>query len=105
MAPEYISTRKASRETSVYNFGVVFLEIATRKRPSDVWSLESPKGLVEWAWDHYGNGELLSIVDERLQMAYDAKQVLKIEAMMPSLPKKMPIAGKVHDVCCTYSFG
>ncbi|GAB4847193.1 hypothetical protein Ancab_026203 [Ancistrocladus abbreviatus] len=117
---EYISTCKASRETDVYSFGVVVLEIATGKSPGDVWSLESPKGLVEWAWDHYGNGELLSIVDERLQMAYDAKQVeclmvvglwcahpdsrmrlsvkqaiqvLKLEAMMPSLPERMPIAG------------
>ncbi|GAB4847196.1 hypothetical protein Ancab_026206 [Ancistrocladus abbreviatus] len=120
MAPEYIKTRKASRETDVYSFGVVVLEIATGKRPSDVGSLESPRGLVEWAWDHYGNGELLSIVDERLQMAYDAKQVeclmvvglwcahpdskmrpsvkqaiqvLRFEAMMPSLPEKIPIAG------------
>ncbi|GAB4847190.1 hypothetical protein Ancab_026200 [Ancistrocladus abbreviatus] len=120
MAPEYITTRKASKETDVYSFGVVVLEIATGKRPCDVWSLESLKGLVEWAWDHYGYGELLSIVGERLQMTYDAKQVeclmvfglwcahpdsrmrpsmkqaiqvLKFEAMMPSLPEKMPIAG------------
>ncbi|GAB4848826.1 hypothetical protein Ancab_003620 [Ancistrocladus abbreviatus] len=118
MAPEYISTRKASKESDVYSFGVVALEIATGKRPGNGWSVESQKGLVEWAWDHYGKGELLLIVDERLQMAYDgnqaeclmivglwcvhpdyrkrpsirqAIQVLKFEAIMPSLPQKMPV--------------
>ncbi|GAB4847191.1 hypothetical protein Ancab_026201, partial [Ancistrocladus abbreviatus] len=37
MVPEYIITCKASRETDVYSFGVVVLEIATGKRPRDVW--------------------------------------------------------------------
>ncbi|GAB4848819.1 hypothetical protein Ancab_003613 [Ancistrocladus abbreviatus] len=47
MAPEYISTRKASEESDVYSFGVVALEIATGKKSVDTMSADCQKGLVE----------------------------------------------------------
>ncbi|GAB4848827.1 L-type lectin-domain containing receptor kinase IX.1 [Ancistrocladus abbreviatus] len=68
MAPEYISTRKASKESDVYSFGVVALEIATGKKSVDTMSADCEKGLVEWVWDLYGKGELLSLVDESRTM-------------------------------------
>ncbi|GAB4847197.1 hypothetical protein Ancab_026207 [Ancistrocladus abbreviatus] len=75
MAPEYISTRKASKETDVYSFGIVALEIATGKKSVDTMAAECQKGLLECVWDLYGQGRLLSAVDERLQMDYEEKQV------------------------------
>ncbi|KAH7861321.1 hypothetical protein Vadar_024591 [Vaccinium darrowii] len=79
---------------------------------------ESEIGLVEWVWDLYGRGQILSALDERLKSNSDPKeveclmivglwcaypdhslrpsikqaiQVLHFEAAMPNLPMKMPV--------------
>jgi hypothetical protein len=31
--------------------------------------------LIEWVWDHYGNGELSMAMDDYLQKDFDEKQV------------------------------
>ncbi|XP_010689175.2 L-type lectin-domain containing receptor kinase IX.1 [Beta vulgaris subsp. vulgaris] len=74
MAPEYIATRKASKETDVYSFGVVVLEIVTGKRSRNLIDGENQNGLVQWVWDLYGNGELLLAIDKRLAMDFSAKE-------------------------------
>ncbi|KAK1587992.1 hypothetical protein Q3G72_019015 [Acer saccharum] len=78
----------------------------------------SEMGMVEWVWDLYGSGNLLSAVDERLDKVFDSEevkclmivglwcahpdfnlrpsirqvmQVLHFEAAMPNLPSKMPV--------------
>ncbi|PIN10972.1 Non-specific serine/threonine protein kinase [Handroanthus impetiginosus] len=116
LAPEYVSTGTASKESDVYSFGVVALEIATGRKSVDK---QLEKGLVEWVWDLYGNGQLISAADERMQMDFEPKQVeclmivglwcahpdrtlrpsirqanrvLGFEADLPQLPTKMPIA-------------
>ncbi|CAH2042832.1 unnamed protein product [Thlaspi arvense] len=118
MAPEYIRTRRASKESDVFSFGVVALEIATGRKSLDPLEGDSQIGLVEWVWDLYGKEQLQSCVDERLHTNFDAKQVeclmivglwcahpdrslrpsirqamhvLNFEAAMPSLPTKMPV--------------
>ncbi|KAM5577104.1 L-type lectin-domain containing receptor kinase IX.1-like [Rosa sericea] len=109
--PEYVLSRKASKESDVYSFGVVILEIATGERSVD------SMGLVERVWDLYEQGKLLSAVDKRLQ-EYDKKQAERLmlvglwcahpirnerpsirkaieyihfDADLPNLPKKMPV--------------
>ncbi|OMP01649.1 hypothetical protein COLO4_11692 [Corchorus olitorius] len=117
LAPEYISTGRASKESDVFSFGVVILEIATGRRSVD--PRDKPEmGLVEWVWGLYGKGELLLGVDEKVQKDFDKKQatclmivglwcahpdrnsrpsirqaiqVLNFEAAMPNLPAKMPV--------------
>nr|WAU86949.1 birch protein [Betula platyphylla] len=119
MAPEYISTGRASKESDVYSFGVVALEIATGRRSGHPMELEdSDVGLVRWVWNFYGRGDLLLAVDGKLQMDFDEKQIerlmivglwcahpdpsfrasirqaiqiLNFEATMPNLPTNMPV--------------
>ena len=118
LAPEYINTGKASKESDVFSFGVVALEIATGRKARDPMKDTSDMGLVEWVWNLYGTGHILSAVDEKLHTDFDAKQVeclmivglwcahpdrslrasirqaiqaLKFEAVMPNLPPKMPV--------------
>lgn len=119
LAPEYVSTGRASKESDIYSFGVVVLEIVTGKRASyTVDDGKSEMGLVEWIWNLYGSAELLSAVDRRLNLIYDmrqveclmivglwcahpdrnlrpsirqAMQVLNFEVELPSLPTKMPV--------------
>ncbi|KAI8536470.1 hypothetical protein RHMOL_Rhmol10G0259400 [Rhododendron molle] len=118
LAPEYIRTGKASKEADVYSFGVVVLEIASGRKSVNPTDGQSEIGLVEWVWDLYGRGQILSAIDERLKSNFDAKQVeclmivglwcaypdhslrpsirhaiqvLHLEAAMPHLPMKMPV--------------
>ncbi|XP_021274342.1 L-type lectin-domain containing receptor kinase IX.1-like [Herrania umbratica] len=74
LAPEYVSTGRASKESDVYSFGVVLLEIATgRKSTHGIENFEM--GLVAWVWDLYGQGKLPLAVDEKLNKEVDEKQV------------------------------
>lgn len=81
MAPEYVSTGRASKESDVYSFGVVALEIACGRKSSDVIILaeedDSGTGLVECVWNRYGNGkgQILSVVDQRLGTEFNPQQV------------------------------
>jgi hypothetical protein len=75
MAPEYMSTGRASKESDVYSFGVVALEIATGRRSGYPMEEDSDVGLVQWVWNHYGRGDLLLGVDGKLQNDFDEKQV------------------------------
>ncbi|MBA0869936.1 hypothetical protein Goshw_005470 [Gossypium schwendimanii] len=117
LAPEYISSGKASKESDIFSFGVVLLEVATGKTSVDL-SKKSEMGLLEWVWDVYGKGELLAVVDNKLNKDVVEKQVeclmvvglwcahpdsnsrpsikqaihaLHFEAEMPNLPTKMPV--------------
>lgn len=117
LAPEYISTGRASKESDVYSFGVVLLEIATGTKSVDP-GRKSDMGLVEWIWGLYGTGELILAVDDKLGKEFDEKQVeslmivglwcahpdctsrpsirqaiqvLYLESPLPNLPVKMPV--------------
>ncbi|XVE83050.1 hypothetical protein DITRI_Ditri16bG0056000 [Diplodiscus trichospermus] len=117
LAPEYVSTGRASKESDVYSFGVVLLEIATgRKSIHRIENFEM--GLVAWVWDLYGQGKLLLAVDEKLKKEVNEKQMecmmivglwcahpdsssrpsikqviqaLNFDIEKPNLPTKMPV--------------
>ncbi|XXG55817.1 hypothetical protein AAC387_Pa03g3400 [Persea americana] len=118
LAPECVTTGKASKESDVYSFGVVALEIACGRRPVEQKAEASKVIMVEWVWELYGRGMLLDAVDERLEKEFDVAQierlmvlglwcahpdhnlrpsikhvigVLNLEAPLPSLPSKMPV--------------
>ncbi|CAF2109224.1 L-type lectin-domain containing receptor kinase IX.1-like [Brassica napus] len=121
MAPEYISTGRASKESDVYSFGIVLVEIVTGKKSVEPrqGKVEPEASLVERVWDQYGRGELISAIDHQMGKDFDMKQaeclmivglwcahpdinsrpsikqaiqVLNFEAPLPNLPHKMPIA-------------
>jgi serine/threonine protein kinase len=112
IAPECFSANKASKESDVFSFGVVLLEIACGRKV-----VEPEDGLVKWMWGFYERGRLLEAADEKLNGEYEkeemkhlmsvglwcanpyqksrpsvrqAIQVLNFEAPLPSLPSHMP---------------
>ncbi|KAK9097019.1 hypothetical protein Sjap_022516 [Stephania japonica] len=120
LAPEYISTGKASKESDVFSFGVVALEMACGRKSVDQIEEESLEvGFVEWIWGLYGSGRLSVAMDDKLvgedldmkqverlmivglwcahpdrslrPSVRQAIQVLKLEAELPELPPSMPM--------------
>ncbi|RZC87266.1 hypothetical protein C5167_029816 [Papaver somniferum] len=114
LAPECIMTRKSSKESDVFSFGVVALEIACGRKPDEV---ALGLSLVEWVWGLYGSGKIMEAADERLPKDFnelemeqlmviglwcahpDSKSrpsatqvlnVLKFESPLPKLPLEMP---------------
>ncbi|CAI0405325.1 unnamed protein product [Linum tenue] len=118
LAPECVTTGRASKESDVYSFGVVALEIACGRRPVDPKQELRKVRLVEWVWGLYGSGRILEAVDWRLAGEFDRDQaeqlmivglwcchpdeanrpsirqvigVLNFDAPRPSLPSKLPV--------------
>ncbi|KAK9938580.1 hypothetical protein M0R45_015309 [Rubus argutus] len=119
MALEYVTTGKASKESDVFSFGVVALEIACGRKPIDLTLQSTQINLVQWVWELYGEGKVLEAADPVLSGDFDEKQmeclmmvglwcahpdysmrpsiqqaiqVLKFEVALPSLPPHMPMA-------------
>ncbi|KAH7661960.1 Non-specific serine/threonine protein kinase protein [Dioscorea alata] len=118
MAPEYITSGKASKKSDVYSFGIVTLEISCGRRPVELREEPGKVRLVEFVWDLYGRGMILDAVDERLENEFDEDQIVRLivvglwcahpdynlrpsmkqaigvlnfEAPLPILPPKMPV--------------
>ncbi|XP_047335719.1 L-type lectin-domain containing receptor kinase IX.1-like [Impatiens glandulifera] len=118
LAPECVTTGRASKESDVYSFGMVLLEIACGRRPVQLKAEPSKVRLVEWVWDLYGKHKVLDAADKTLDNVYDEKQMealmvvglwcchpdhtyrpsimqaisaLKFEISLPSLPSKLPM--------------
>jgi hypothetical protein len=117
MAPEYLTTGKARKESDVYSFGIVNLEIACGRKPIKPNASEDQIVMVEWVWELYGIGKVLEAADPRLGGDFDESQmerlmivglwcshpnrnlrpsireaihVLNFEAPLPILPSNMP---------------
>ncbi|KAL7199670.1 hypothetical protein ACSBR2_021879 [Camellia fascicularis] len=112
-------TSKANKESDVYNFEIVALEIACERKLIDLNVPKSQMRMVEWVWDLYGTGRLLDeavdpkiwpyVVQEEMECLMmvglwcahpdhnllpsikQAIHVLNFEASLPILSTKMPV--------------
>ncbi|CAI8617995.1 unnamed protein product [Vicia faba] len=118
LAPECATIGRASKETDVYSFGIVALEILCGRKPIENKTQENEINIVEWVWGLYGRGGILEAVDPRLSGDFDeeqikclmivglwcahpdpnnrpsirqAIQVLNFEVPPPNLPSSMPV--------------
>ncbi|XP_008226463.1 PREDICTED: L-type lectin-domain containing receptor kinase IX.1-like [Prunus mume] len=119
MAPDYLNTGKASKESDVYSLGVVALEIACGRKAIDPKFGTGKINMVEWVWELHGEGRAIEAVDPKLCGDFDeeqmecliivglwcahpdynmrpsiqqAIQMLNFEIPLPPLPSKMPAA-------------
>ncbi|KAK2639753.1 hypothetical protein Ddye_027548 [Dipteronia dyeriana] len=118
MAPECFTSSKASKESDVFSFGIVALEIACGRRSIEQRDEEAPISLVARVWESYGKKRLADVVDKKLCMNFNqdqmeslmivglwcahpdrnlrpsirqAMQVLNFESQLPILPCQMPV--------------
>ncbi|XP_026383720.1 L-type lectin-domain containing receptor kinase IX.1-like [Papaver somniferum] len=75
LAPECFLTRKSSKESDVFSFGIVALEIACGRKPDDATPGLS---LVEWVWGLYGRGRIGEAADGRLNMEFNEIEMEKL---------------------------
>ncbi|PSS02585.1 Legume lectin domain protein [Actinidia chinensis var. chinensis] len=119
MAPECVITGRASKESDVFSFGVVAVEIACGRKPINHKAQESEINMVEWVWNLYGFGKLTEAADPKLCGDFNEQemerlmivglwcahphsrsrpsnrqviQTLNFEASVPILPSEMPVA-------------
>ncbi|KAK8490599.1 hypothetical protein V6N12_076266 [Hibiscus sabdariffa] len=87
---EFISTGRASKESDVFSFGGVALEIATGRKAIDPLKQGSETSLVHWIWHLYETREHLLAVDKRLNTEFDRDQAECLMIVGLELPSKMP---------------
>jgi len=66
LAPELVSTGKASPLTDVFAFGTFLLEVTCGKRPVNNNADYNQEVLVDWVLEHWCKGSLTETVDTRL---------------------------------------
>ncbi|PRQ44644.1 putative protein kinase RLK-Pelle-L-LEC family [Rosa chinensis] len=100
MAPEYAFQGRASKESDMFSFGVVALEIACGRQTYYDGEYHMP--LFEWVWQFYLAANVLKAADERLDMKYDPSEMecLLIVGLWGTHlnSKERPKAGQVMKV-------
>ncbi|XVE49435.1 hypothetical protein DITRI_Ditri01bG0082100 [Diplodiscus trichospermus] len=80
VAPECLETYRSIKESDVYSFGIVLLEIASGKQAIAVIDRNGKKSntkMVEWVWELYGGDSIFDAADPRAQL--------------PVVPLEMPV--------------
>jgi len=75
LAPEYMNTGHARKESDIFSFGVVVLEIATGRKAIHYGHMEGEVSVVEWVWELYQSRNVLSAADENLRGEFDVQQM------------------------------
>ncbi|XP_050260655.1 L-type lectin-domain containing receptor kinase IX.1-like isoform X5 [Quercus robur] len=75
LAPECIMSGRASKETDVYSFGIVVLEIVCGRKPAEPNAKQDEIIMLEWLWELYGARDLLKAADPRLGGDFDQTQM------------------------------
>lgn len=76
IAPECFHTGKATRESDVYGFGAVLLEVVCGQRP---WTkIQGYQFLVDWIWHLHRERRIVEAVDPRLGSDYVVEEVERI---------------------------
>lgn len=100
LAPEYLNEGRASKESDMYSFGVVALEIVCGRRTYDDGEFHIP--LIRWVWQLYLAGVVLTSADQKLEGKFDEKEMecLLIVGLWCTNPNKgeRPKAGEVMKI-------
>ncbi len=117
LAPELPHTCKATKNTDVYSFGILSLEIACGRPVFSPIAPQSRTLLLDYVWQEHKKKSIVNVVDPRLEMDFVEEEVLRVlhvgllcshpdpaarpnmrlvnrylngEVLMPSLPESQP---------------
>ncbi|KAL8227424.1 hypothetical protein R6Q59_000091 [Mikania micrantha] len=107
VAPEYAINGQLSEKVDTYSFGIVVLEIISRKRCHDTKDGESVnQSLLDHAWNLYDSGEHLKLLDDSLDPseyeAEEAKRMIEIalictQSLVSSRPTMTEVVTLISD--------
>ncbi|KAG8362875.1 hypothetical protein BUALT_BualtUnG0028300 [Buddleja alternifolia] len=84
LAPEYALTGKLTDKLDVFSYGVVLLELITRRSPIDKSQHYLDDNIIDWArpllTQALENGDFDTLVDPRLQTEYDSVEMTRMVA-------------------------
>ncbi|XP_051137305.1 LRR receptor-like serine/threonine-protein kinase FEI 2 [Andrographis paniculata] len=101
LAPEYMQSGRATEKTDVYSFGVLVLEIVSRKRPTDASFIEKGLNIVGWLNYLVSENRQREIVDSQCEgvqtESLDALLSIAIQCVS-SAPEDRPTMHKVVQI-------
>lgn len=74
MSPEFVHRGRATKQSDVYSFGALALEVACGRRPVDSSLAETEVVLLDCLWRAHERGELLCMMDPKLDGEFDVAQ-------------------------------
>ncbi|KAL1537966.1 putative leucine-rich repeat receptor-like serine/threonine-protein kinase isoform X1 [Salvia divinorum] len=77
MAPEYAMRGYLTDKADVYSFGVVVLEIVSGRSNSSIKPKENSFYLLDWANSLKARGNLLELVDRRLESSFNKEEITR----------------------------
>ncbi|RWR78156.1 putative LRR receptor-like serine/threonine-protein kinase [Cinnamomum micranthum f. kanehirae] len=89
--PEYYNSNNLTEKSDVYSFGVVLLQLITGKTAVVQISGSAPRGLIDWAIPVFVGGDIMDVIDPKLEGNYDIKSIQKVAeiAHACTLPKSI----------------
>ncbi|RWR96278.1 putative leucine-rich repeat receptor-like serine/threonine-protein kinase [Cinnamomum micranthum f. kanehirae] len=76
--PEYCNSNNLTEKSDVYSFGVVLLQLITGKKAIVRISGSAPRSLIDWAIPMVVGGDIMDLIDPKLEGNYDIKSIQKV---------------------------
>ncbi|XWS74936.1 hypothetical protein CRYUN_Cryun01aG0041200 [Craigia yunnanensis] len=78
LAPELTKTGKPTTSSDVFAFGALLLEVVCGRRPIEPKALPEELILVDWVWERWQSGEVLELVDPKLNGDFDELEAIVV---------------------------
>ncbi|CAM6008736.1 unnamed protein product, partial [Sphagnum balticum] len=78
LAPELPHTCKATKNTDVYSFGILSLEVACGRPVFSPIAPQSRTLLLDYVWQEHKKKSIVNVVDPRLEMDFVEEEVLRV---------------------------
>eukprot|EP01018_Ginkgo_biloba_P015246 Gb_32199 [translate_table: standard] len=99
LAPEWLANLPITSKSDVFSYGMVLLEIISGRRNFDISVISERRKFSTWAFEEFERGNILNIVDEKLDGQMNLEQVERAVRVsfwcIQEQPSQRPSMGKV----------
>ncbi|KAH9297695.1 hypothetical protein KI387_029377 [Taxus chinensis] len=99
LAPEWLANLPITSKSDVFSYGMVLLELISGRRNFDISATSGRRKFSTWAFEQFERGNVLSIIDEKLDGKLDTDQVERAARIcfwcIQEHPNLRPSMGKI----------